>query len=1340
MSTHKEALLTVTSDTARVDNDRQRLEQLGQSLEDLMLRDTHALMRRHAGLKRRLDQSQPIDRGLAALDKDVVKATAAIERRRAAHFRLDYPPELPVVERRDDILAAMNAHQVVVVAGETGSGKTTQLPKLCLEAGRGRRGLIGHTQPRRLAARSVANRLAEELDVSLGEQVGYQVRFNDQSNATTLVKLMTDGILLAETQHDPLLLRYDTIIIDEAHERSLNIDFLLGYLKRLLPQRPDLKVIITSATIDVERFAAHFGEADHPAPIIEASGRTYPVEVLYRPLARETEDEDDLSLQEGIVQAVEEIAQIEKANGWQHGPRDVLIFLPGEREIRETADALRRTDLDATEILPLYARLSNAEQNRVFASHRGRRIVLATNVAETSLTVPGIRYVIDPGLVRMSRYSYRSKIQRLPIEPVSQASANQRKGRCGRIAAGVCVRLYDEEDFQNRPAFTDPEIQRTNLASVILSMLSLRLGEIEHFPFVDPPDARFIKDGFRLLFELGAVSADQTLTALGRKLSRLPVDPRLARMVIEGAERGSLRDVLVVVSALSIQDPRERPAEKRQAADQAHQRWHDPDSDFLAFLNLWHGVERARESLSANQLRRWCRDHFINYLRVREWHDTFRQLRQLLRDMQIEVPAAEQPDPSMSEEALRQWRRKSSARLHQSLLAGLLSNLGMLTENREYLGARNRKFFIHPGSGLVKKSPKWLMAFELIETTRLFARTAARIDPAWIEPQAAHLTKSSYSDPHWEMKRGQVIAREQVTLFGLPIVNGRRVHYGPIDPVESRVLFIRRALVEGELKTRGHFFAHNRALIEEVADLEDRARRRDILVDEDTLYEFYNQRVPERIINTKGFEHWRQQVEAQDPDYLKFDLATLKARDASDVNPGQYPDHLTLNGVVYPLHYHFSPGAEDDGVSLTVPAAMLPQLPRHRLDWLVPGLLREKCIALMKSLPKSVRRQVVPIPDWVDAALEQLVIDDVALTDALSEFIRQRTGVRVHPDDWRTDLLDPHLLLNLKVVDHQGQRIGQGRDLRALEKRFEQAASEGAQALARQATSQDTLDGLPPTELPVSKVTQQAGIRVEAFPALVNDHEQGGFKVSLFDHPSKALAAHRDGVAHLAMHQRGDLVKAVRELDGVETCALLFARVGRRQQFIDDLTLAAFTQVIAVEPLPRSSDQLNERLKVSGEAVIQRARCLLDQAEEALKAHLDVAKQLKGKISMGLALIYNDIKEQMQRLVYPGFLADAGSWLAEYPRYMQAALVRLEKAPRERQRDQMLMQDLHQLESRWLKRRENERRGGVEDPELVAFGWWLQELRVSLYAQQLGTRMTVSFKRLEKQWEEITEA
>ncbi|RCV87846.1 ATP-dependent RNA helicase HrpA [Billgrantia montanilacus] len=1320
------------------------LDRLYRALDAVMLRDRAGLGRRLDGLGRRLKEGKPADRGVAEAGRAVERSSALVAQRAAMPVTLAYPESLPVVERRDDILAALREHQVVVVAGETGSGKTTQLPKLCLELGLGRRGLVGHTQPRRLAARSVATRLAEEMAVPLGGQVGYQVRFTDETSDDTLIKLMTDGILLAETRHDPDLTRYEAIIIDEAHERSLNIDFLLGYLKRLLSRRRDLKVIITSATIDVERFAAHFslpGEdgEPRPAPVVEVSGRTYPVEVRYRPLVRDAEDEADRTLQEGILHAVEEIESVEREKRWFHGPRDILIFLPGEREIREAADTLRRADFKGTEILPLYARLSNAEQNRVFAPHAGRRIVLATNVAETSLTVPGIRYVIDPGLVRISRYSYKSKIQRLPVEPISQASADQRKGRCGRVAEGVCIRLYDEEDFLSRPGFTDPEIRRTNLASVILSMLSLKLGDIEDFPFVDPPDARFIKDGFRLLFELGAVDQANRLTPLGRKLSRLPIDPRLARMVLAGAEQGGLREVLVVVSALAVQDPRDRPADKREAADQAHRRWQDPDSDFVALLNLWHGFEAARDEFSGNRLRRWCKEHYLNYLRLREWHDTFRQLRQLLREMEIEVPPPTRTTHEVEDEQARERaHRESAVQLHKALLPGLLSHLGLLTENREYLGARNRKFFIHPGSGLARKSPKWLMAFELVETSKLFARTVARIEPQWIEPLADHLVKRTHSDPHWEMKRAQVVANEQVTLFGLPIVSGRKVHYGPIAPGEARELFLRRALVEGEFRTRGDFFDHNRALVEEVEGLEDRVRKRDILVDEETLFAFYDARIPADIHNGKGFEHWRRQAERDDPDILKFDREALLAREAEEITQEQYPDELMLNGVRYPLSYRFEPGAPDDGVTLTVPAAMLPQLPLARLEWLVPGLLRDKCIALLKSLPKSLRRQVVPIPDWVDAALEAMVPDDIPLTEALGEFLRRKTGARVHPDDWRTEQVEPHLIMNLKVVDHEGKTLGEGRDARALERRFEAAAGEGARALAAEASAAEAVTDLPVEALPPSRVTTQAGIRVEAFPALVPDGEI--FRVELFDHPGKAEQAHRTGVARLAMARLPEQVKAIERLSGLHTCALLFAKVGSKRQLNEDVVEAVFTQVLATSPLPRSREELETRLSRCAAGLLPHAETLVATLQASLEGHLAVTKALKGNLSLALALVYSDIKAQMQRLVHPGFVGEAGEWLFEYPRYMEAALLRLEKAPRERMRDQMHMQMVQDLEARLAARRESQRRGGHEDPELVEFGWWIEELRVSLFAQQLGTRMPVSTKRLERRWAELTGA
>ena len=1383
------------SDTATAPSEHARLEALAARLERALSRDQRELGKRLAGLRRRLKDGKPVDRAINDIESRLEASIAQRAARETALARwqtpaaLNYPPELPVVERREDILAALAEHQIVVVAGETGSGKTTQLPKLCLEMGRGRNGLIGHTQPRRLAARSVAVRLAEELETTLGETVGYQVRFNDTTGPSTLIKLMTDGILLAETQHDPDLSRYEAIIIDEAHERSLNIDFLLGYLKRLTARRPDLKIIITSATIDVERFSQHFAAQDGtPAPIVSVSGRNFPVETRYLPLVRDAEDEEDLSLQEGILRAVEELSVIEREKGWMRGPRDVLIFLPGEREIRATADTLRRAQLRDTEVLPLYARLSNEEQNRVFQPHRGRRIVLATNVAETSLTVPGIRYVIDPGLVRISRYSYRSKIQRLPVEPISQASANQRKGRCGRIAEGLCIRLYSEEDFLARPEYTEPEIQRTNLASVILSMLSLKLGDIEKFPFVDAPDSRFVTDGFRLLRELGAVDEHNRLSRDGRTLARLPIDPRLARMVLEGASRGCLREVLIIVSALSIQDPRERPADKRQQADQIHHEWDDDNSDFVSWLNLWEGFELARDALGANPLRRWCKARFLNYLRLREWHDTFRQLKQLTRDLGLEMTSAqhERDAEAQAEVTARvlaspgQGRRPSVAidheSLHRALLTGLLSNLGLKQENREYLGARNRRFFVHPGSGVAKKSPKWVMAAEMVETTKLYARQVAAIKPEWVEPLAEHLVKRSYSEPHWEMKRAQVVASEQVTLFGLPIVTARKVHYGPLAPQESRELFIRRALVEGEFQTRAPFFAHNRGLMDEVGELEDRARKRDILVDEETLFAFYAERIPEGIYNGRSFDKWRKEAERDNPDVLHLNLDDLMARDAEEVTVARYPEQLHHNSVAYPLSYHFAPGAVDDGVTMIVPAAMLSQLPRYRIEWLVPGLLRDKAIALMKSLPKQYRKQVVPIPNWVDAALEALTPDDVPLADALAEFMRVKTGLRLPQDAWAPETLEPHLKMNLRIVDQDGKVLGEGRDLEALEARFKDSAAAAARAMANRSRAADSevLEDLPETPIATSHSTTQAGIRVEAYPALVvkaaapadggmsakqrklarktgknsapSSHApasataqvEQNLSVELFDHPAKAAAAHRDGITRLAMARLPDQVRYLdRDLKALERCALLFAKIGTRRQLADDFIYSVFEQVMAVEPLPRSRSELQARLDDKRAELVPHAEALLKPLEAALKQHLELSKRLKGKIDFSVALVVADLKAQQARLITPGFIQASGEWLHQLPRYVEAMLIRLDKAPRERMRDQRDMEEVKGFESRLDARLSKAREQGLPDAELEEFGWWLQELRVSLFAQQLGTLETVSAKRLEKRWQEL---
>ncbi|MGO2367776.1 MAG: ATP-dependent RNA helicase HrpA, partial [Serratia sp. (in: enterobacteria)] len=967
------------------------LAALSAQLGELMLRDQQRLQRRLQGARK----IKNTDAQLAAaveIESDITTALRKVQSRAATCPKITYPENLPVSQKKQDILQAIRDHQVVIVAGETGSGKTTQLPKICLELGRGVKGLIGHTQPRRLAARTVANRIADELETPLGGSVGYKVRFNDQVGENTLVKLMTDGILLAEIQQDRLLMQYDTLIIDEAHERSLNIDFILGYLRELLPKRPDLKVIITSATIDPQRFSRHFNNA----PIIEVSGRTYPVEVRYRPVVDDADDTDRDQLQ-AIFDAVDELGR--------EGPGDILIFMSGEREIRDTADALNRLNLPHTEVLPLYARLSNSEQNRVFQSHHGRRIVLATNVAETSLTVPGIKYVIDPGTARISRYSFRTKVQRLPIEPVSQASANQRKGRCGRVSDGICIRLYAEQDFLSRPEFTDPEILRTNLASVILQMTSLGLGDIAAFPFVEAPDKRNILDGVRLLEELGAIKTAENghyqLTPQGRQLAQLPIDPRLARMVLEAQKSGSVREVMIITAALSIQDPRERPMDKQQASDEKHRRFADKDSDFLAYVNLWDWLKEQQKEHSSSQFRRLCRNDFLNYLRVREWQDIYTQLRQVVKELGL--PVNSEPSDYRS--------------VHTALLTGLLSHIGQKdADKQEFTGARNARFSIFPGSGLFKKPPKWTMVAELVETSRLWGRIAARIEPEWIEPLAQHLVKHSYSEPHWSKSQGAVMASEKVTLFGLPIVAARAVNYSTIDPLLCRELFIRHALVEGDWQTRHAFFSANLKLRAEVEELEHKSRRRDILVDDETLFSFYDQRIPNDVVSGRHFDHWWKNASKQNADLLNFEKEMLIKDGANKVSALDYPNTWYQGNLKLRLTYQFEPGTDADGVTVHIPLPILNQVEEKGFEWQIPGVRRELVIALIKSLPKPVRRNFVPAPNYAEAFLGRVTALELPLLDALERELRRMTGVTVSRDDWQWDQVPDHLKMTFRVV------------------------------------------------------------------------------------------------------------------------------------------------------------------------------------------------------------------------------------------------------------------------------------------------------------------------------------
>lgn len=1291
------------------------IEQLLKNLDHAMIAERHRLRRQLHDLRKRPDEAK-----LAQWAARVQASCDQVAARKASVPRIRYDDSLPIAAKRDEIKKVLAAHQVLIIAGETGSGKTTQLPKICLELGRGQHGQIAHTQPRRIAARSVATRVAEELGTPLGALVGYQVRFEDQSDANTLVKLMTDGILLAETQHDRFLERYDTIIVDEAHERSLNIDFLLGYLKTLLPRRPDLKVIITSATIDLERFSKHFNDA----PIIEVSGRTYPVETWYRPLTSEQDEEgnrveDDLTVDQAILATLDEIAAHERSIG--KGPGDVLVFLPGEREIRDAAEMLRKAQLRHTEILPLYARLSPAEQQKIFQTHPGRRVVLATNVAETSLTVPGIRYVIDSGTARISRYSYRAKVQRLPIEAVSQASANQRKGRCGRVEPGICVRLYSEDDFNGRPAFTDPEILRTNLAAVILQMLHLRLGEIDAFPFIEPPDGKAISDGFNLLQELSAVNRENQLTPLGRQLARLPVDPRLGRMLLEGAKQGSLQELLIVASALSVQDPRERPPERQQAADQAHAQWKDSDSDFAALVNLWRGFEEQRQALTASPLRNWCRKNFLNYLRLREWRDAHRQLSLICRDLQLSINKEPADYP----------------RLHKAILSGLLSQIGQKTEDGDYLGARQRRFWVHPSSGLGKKRPQWLMTAELVETTKLYARMVAKIEPDWIEPLAGHLIKKNHFEPHWEKKRGQVVAFEQVTLYGMIVVGRRPVHYGPIDPQASRELFIRQALVGGEIQSRAKCLAANTRLLEQLDELEAKARRRDILADEETLYAYYEARLPAEIHQTATFDSWYRVTSQKDPQLLIMREEDVLAREASEVTATQYPDTLRIGDLSLALSYHFEPNHHRDGVTVRVPAPLLPSLPGERLEWLVPGLLEAKCIALVRNLPKALRKNFVPVPDFVKAALQRMTFADGSLPQALGRELLRMTGARVSDEAWAEAAaqVEGHLRMNIEVVDAQGKFLGEGRDLTELTARFV-AASQAALAVPQSAKAQQPVQAKVFAEVAQTAQQKIAGLSMTVYPALVE--EGGTVKEGRFSTQAEAEFQHRRALQRLLLQQLAEPAKFLRgKLPGLTELGLLYRELGRVDALVEDILLASLDTCIldGESSLPRDGAGLASLAERKRGHWADHAERLARLTLEILKLWHGLQKRFKGKIDLAQAVALNDIKQQLANLVYPGFVRETpGIWLKELPRYLKAVELRLEKLGSQVQKDRVWSGELSGLWAQYKARADKHAQEGKRDEQLVLYRWWIEEYRVSLFAQQLGTKVPISDKRLAKQW------
>ena len=1282
-------------------------QSLFSKLSDIMLVDQRRLSARIHGIGK--IKSQEAQQAVAAeIQLQIEQAQLRVENRKSAVKNpIVFPESLPVSQRKAEIQKLLSEHQVIVVAGETGSGKTTQLPKMCLELGFGNLGMIGHTQPRRIAARSVAARIAEELETELGSLVGYKVRFNDQISDDTQIKLMTDGILLAEIQNDRFLNQYSCLIIDEAHERSLNNDFILGYLKQLLPCRRDLKLIITSATIDVERFSKHFNNA----PIIEVSGRTYPVEVRYRPVVEE-DDQDQL---QGILNAVDELQA--------EGRGDILIFMNGEREIRDTAEALQKQNLKHTEILPLFARLSAQEQNKIFHPSGLNRIVLATNVAETSLTVPGIKYVIDPGTARISRYSYRTKVQRLPIEPISQASANQRKGRCGRVSEGICIRLYSEEDFNSRPEFTDPEILRTNLASVILQMTALGLDDIEAFPFVDAPDKRHIQDGIKLLEELGAFEMVRTrsgekrqLTAVGRQLAQLPVDPRLAKMLQSAVSQGALHEVMIIVAALSIQDPRECPQEKQQASDEKHRRFADKKSDFLAFLNLWSYLQEQQKELSKNQFRRQCQKDFLNYLRIREWQDIYHQIRLTVREMGL---------PINSEKAEYQ-------QIHTALLSGLLSHIGLKeAEKQQYLGARNAHFAIFPNSVLFKKQPKWVMAAELVETSKLWGRMVAEIEPEWIEPLAEHLIKKSYSEPRWSKSRGAVISDEKVTLYGVPIVAARSVNYGAIDPAVSREIFIQSALVEGDWNTKHKFFKENQRLVREVEELEHKSRRRDILVDDRTLFEFYDQRIGTEVVSQKHFDTWWKKAQQKDPELLNFERSFLINDDAEQVSKLDFPNFWHQGNLKLKLTYQFEPGTDADGVTVHIPLPLLNQVEMAGFDWQIPGLREELVIALIKSLPKSYRRNFVPAPNYAQAFLSRAVPLEKPLLDTLIYELRRMTGVTVEAEHWNWEQIPSHLKMTFRVVDENGKKIAESMNLDELKFNLKDRVQESISAVADDGIEQSGLHIWSFADLPQCYEQKQRGFSVKAFPAIVDEKDAVGIK--LFETEFEQAVAMQQGLRRLLLLNVASPIKYLHEkLPNKAKLGLYFTPFGRVLDLIDDCIACAVDKLIAdfggfvwdEAGFEKLRDFVRENLN---EVTVDIAQ----KVEQILSLNHALNQRLKGKMDFTMAFAFSDIKAQLSGLIYPGFVQKSGyDRLPDLQRYLQAVDKRIDKLTQDVNRDRAAMLRVEQVQQAYQQLLAKLPKSKPISDEVAEIRYMIEELRVSLFAQQLGTKYQVSDKRV----------
>lgn len=1337
-------------------NTLQQIQTLVKQLPTCMLADRFPLRNRLNQARKLSEQNNPVEKSLNEIAQKIRSSQAKYAARLANLPKPEYPLELPVSGRKSEIAEAIGKNQVVIVCGETGSGKTTQLPKICLELGRGVSGLIGHTQPRRIAARSVASRIAQELNSPLGEVVGYKVRFNDKLSESSYIKLMTDGILLAETQGDRFLNAYDTIIIDEAHERSLNIDFLLGYLKQLLPKRPDLKIIVTSATIDADRFSKHF----NGAPVIEVSGRTYPVEIRYRPLGKagfrakeiaetdnaqfdvddETifgiarkaktearwleEDDEEEAIEEAILDAADDLLR--------QGDGDILVFLPGEREIRDVADHLRKyqgrsAKLKHIEVLPLFARLSIEDQQKIFKSHSSRRIVLATNVAETSLTVPGIKYVIDAGLARVNRYSPRAKVEQLQIEKISQAAAKQRAGRCGRVSNGICVRLYSEQDFEGRPEFTEPEILRSSLASVILRMAALKLGDVTEFPFIEAPSSRLIADGYQLLQELGAVDNKRQITETGLQLARLPLDPRVGRMILAAKREGCLNEILIIASVLSIQDPRERPMDKREAADNAHAKFAQTNtseslgSDFMSYLKLWDFFDNALKTKKSNKdLLNQCHSNFLSFLRLKEWRELHGQIKQITDEMEFKYNDKE----------------ANYEQIHKALLAGLLGNIGFKDgDSDSYAGARGIRFHIAPGSTLKKTRPKWVIAAELVDTTKLYARCVAKIEPDWIEPLARGLTESQYSDPRWDRKMGMVNAWERVSLYGLTIIPKRRVHYGPINPAESREIFIREALANGEFDTRAAFFVANERLIAEVEELEHKARRQDVLVDEHKLFAFYDAKIPADIYQAATFEKWRETAEKDNPKLLYLTRDDLMRHGADAITAVQFPEKITLDGVEISLKYRFEPGHVLDGVTATIPLALLNQLNPTQTEWLVPGMLREKLTYLIKALPKTFRRVCVPVPEFVTKFLDENKVGELSIKQALAAHIQKVTALKIGVDDW-VEETPPHLLMNFSVVDDAGRELAIGRDWNALKKQLGSAA---------QLTFRNTLPDIEKTglkqwdfgDLPEKLSFERDGLKVTGYPALEDNVDS--ISVKLFDTEHEAVVNHRKGVCRLMRFELKEQMKQLeKSLPNFNQYALLLRNVMSPDDLREDmLTAIADRAFIGEDYLPRTNAdfmKLKQRARTRLPAVTQ-AVVRLVQAT-ATEYQLLTAQQAKMPATVNR--LKRDVEQQVGLLVYKNcFHQTPWEFLQHVPRYLKALRLRIEKQPANPDRDGKNAASVGLLWQKWVEEVEKQKKADNVSEELLNFRWLIEELRVSLFAQELKTPFPVSIKRLEKIWQEM---